>query len=77
MISYSTWTPVGAPLIDGWQGRCFLSLVVPFAVLLQWLAWVQDKIRARVQLGASIACLVFVELALIYAFRVMYLRFWA
>jgi len=43
----------------------------------QWLAWVQDKIRARVQLGASIACLVFVELALIYAFRVMYLRFWA
>ena len=77
VISYLTWTPVGAPLIDGWQGRYFLSLVVPFAVLLQWPAWIQDKIRARVQLVVSIACLVFVELFLIHAFRVMYLRFWA
>jgi hypothetical protein len=43
----------------------------------QWPAWVQDKLRARVQLVVSIACLVFVELFLIYAYRVMYLRFWA
>src|SRR5262245_21775476 len=32
VISYVTWTPVGAPLIDGWQGRYFLPLIVPVAV---------------------------------------------
>ena len=77
LISYLTWTPVGAPLIDGWQGRYFLPLIVPVAVLLQWPAWAQDKIRERVRLVVAIGCLVYVELFLIYAFRVMYIRYWA
>jgi uncharacterized membrane protein len=77
VISYLTWTPVGAPLIDGWQGRYFLPLIVPVAVLLQWPAWAQDRIRARVQLVVAVGCLAYVEFFLIYAFRVMYVRYWA
>ena len=77
VISYLTWTPVGAPIIDGWQGRYFLPLIVPFAVLLQWPAWVQRRIRERAQRVVVIVCLVCAGLFLIYAFRVMYLRYWA
>jgi len=77
VISYLTWTPVGAPLIDGWQGRYFLPLIVPVAVLLQWPAWIQRKISERVQRMVVIGCLVCIELFLIYAFRVMYGRYWA
>jgi uncharacterized membrane protein len=77
LISYLTWTPVGAPLIHGWQGRYFLPLIVPVAVLLQWPAWAQDRARARVQLVVAIGCLAYVEFLLIYAFHVMYVRYWA
>jgi uncharacterized membrane protein len=77
VISYLTWTPVGAPLIDGWQGRYFLPLIVPAAVLLQWPAWAQHRISERVQRVVVIGCLVCAELFLIYGFRVMYVRYWA
>src|SRR5215471_13455635 len=77
VISYLTWTPVGAPLIEGWHGRYFLLLIVPAAVLLQWPAWIQDKIHDRVRRAVAIACLIFVQIFLIYGFRVMYLRYWA
>jgi len=77
VISYLTWTPVGAHLIEGWQGRYFLPLIVPAAVLLQWPARAQDKIHHRVQRAVTIGCLVFVELFLINVFRVMYIRYWS
>jgi len=73
-VNYLTWTPVGARLIEGWQGRYFLPLIVPVAVLLQWPASGQDKVHDRIQRAVAIGCLVFVELFLIYGFRVMYVE---
>lgn len=76
LISYLTWTPVGAPLIDGLQGRYFLPLIVALTVLLQWPSSVQTTIGRRARLALAIGCLLYVEFFLVHAFRVMYLRYW-
>jgi uncharacterized membrane protein len=77
VVSYLTWTPVGAARIEGFQGRYFLPLIVPWVVLLQWPSWVERKLGQRTRWVVSIVCLAYVELFLVHAFRVMHVRYWA
>jgi uncharacterized membrane protein len=76
-ISYLTWTPLAAPLIGGLQGRYFLPLIVPWAVLLQWPAWTQRRLGPRLRLGVTIACLAYTVFFLVHAFQTMERRYWS
>ena len=76
MISYLTWTPVGAPLIAGLQGRYVLPLIVPWAVLLQWPRWAQSALGPRTRLAVAGACLIYAMFFLGHAFKVVARRYW-
>ena len=76
MISYLTWTPVGAPLIAGLQGRYVLPLIVPWVVLLQWPPWAQSALGPRTRLAVAGACLIYAMFFLGHAFRVADRRYW-
>jgi uncharacterized membrane protein len=76
-IMYLTWTAVGAPIVEGMQGRYVLPLAVLWAVLMQWPAAAQRRVGPRAASALTVACLLYAVVFLGHAFRALLLRYWA
>lgn len=76
LIMYLSWTEVGAPIVEGVQGRYFLALTVPWAVVLQWPAIVQRRLHPRLCLVLGGGALLYAVVFLAHALGVMAHRYW-
>lgn len=76
LIMHLTWNRVGGTIVEGLQGRYFLSLAALWAAMLQWPVFLQARVPPRLRVGIETGCLAYAVFFLGHAFQALARRFW-